>query len=115
AGPRRSPRSRGRPGRRRTGRTVRDRSFEVGPPCPRWGWGCRRTLPDRPPPGKCRPARPVSKNRAGFLPRSEEELLGHGPPFAVSLLVATHLHSDHIGCLPALVHQGTLRADWALV
>src|SRR6187455_1837116 len=29
-------------------------------------------------------------------------LLQHPPPFAVDLLVVTHCHLDHIGCLPAL-------------
>jgi beta-lactamase superfamily II metal-dependent hydrolase len=32
----------------------------------------------------------------------------------VDLLVVTHAHSDHIGCLPALIGQG-LSAEWALV
>src|SRR5262245_9687573 len=49
------------------------------------------------------------------IPTQLAALLGHGPPFRVSLLVVTHCHSDHIGCLPKLVADGTLAADWALV
>jgi beta-lactamase superfamily II metal-dependent hydrolase len=49
------------------------------------------------------------------IPTQLADLLGHGPPFRVSLLVVTHCHSDHIGCLPRLVAEGTLEADWALV
>ena len=33
----------------------------------------------------------------------------------VDLLVATHAHQDHIGCLPTLVQENQLRAKWALV
>src|SRR6188474_2571165 len=42
-------------------------------------------------------------------------LLQHPPPFAVDLLVVTHCHLDHIGCLPALVTGGHLTAKVALV
>lgn len=33
----------------------------------------------------------------------------------VSLLVITHVHSDHYGCLPEMIAAGTLTADFALV
>src|SRR6478672_13835938 len=44
-----------------------------------------------------------------------QDILGHAPPFTVDLLVVSHAHLDHIGCLPALVAAGTLRASFALV
>jgi beta-lactamase superfamily II metal-dependent hydrolase len=36
-------------------------------------------------------------------------------PVHVDLLIVTHAHQDHIGCLPHLVAHGLLAADWALV
>lgn len=38
-----------------------------------------------------------------------------GPALKVDLLVVTHCHSDHMGCLPALVASGKLKCSWALV
>jgi beta-lactamase superfamily II metal-dependent hydrolase len=37
------------------------------------------------------------------------------PPYTVDLLIVSHNHEDHIGCLPKLVADGTLRARWAFV
>ena len=56
-------------------------------------------------------------SRAGFesIPTQLERLLGAPAPWNVSLLVVTHTHDDHIGCLPKLVAQGVLTADRALV
>jgi beta-lactamase superfamily II metal-dependent hydrolase len=36
-------------------------------------------------------------------------------PAHVSLLIVSHAHEDHIGCLPTLVHDGHLTAEFALV
>lgn len=34
---------------------------------------------------------------------------------AVDLLIVTHCHSDHMGCLPELVRNGSLTTNWALL
>src|SRR5215213_3540349 len=44
-----------------------------------------------------------------------QQLLGQASPGRVSLIIITHPHDDHIGCIPSLVEQGLLRSDWALV
>jgi glyoxylase-like metal-dependent hydrolase (beta-lactamase superfamily II) len=50
------------------------------------------------------------------IPRQLRYLLRQpSGPVRVSLLVVTHVHSDHYGCLPAMVLDGTLTADFALV
>ncbi len=49
------------------------------------------------------------------VPEQLTRILGQPPPFDLSLLVVTHCHADHIGCLPALVERGDLRPAWALV
>ncbi|OPY94375.1 hypothetical protein A5906_13675 [Bradyrhizobium sacchari] len=48
------------------------------------------------------------------IPDQIAEILGE-PPFKVDLLVVTHCHSDHIGCLPKLVQDGTITFEQALV
>jgi beta-lactamase superfamily II metal-dependent hydrolase len=42
-------------------------------------------------------------------------ILGASAPFHFDLLVVTHCHQDHIGCLPKLVAAGTITCDRALV
>ena len=50
------------------------------------------------------------------IPAQLSQLLEQAqPPFKVDLLIVTHAHNDHIGCLPALVRQGVLQAGHALV
>jgi beta-lactamase superfamily II metal-dependent hydrolase len=48
------------------------------------------------------------------IPEQLEEILGKPSPWKVDLLVVTHTHSDHIGCLPNLVKNGKLTAAWVL-
>jgi beta-lactamase superfamily II metal-dependent hydrolase len=43
------------------------------------------------------------------------KLLKQQPPFNFDLLVVTHNHSDHIGCLPPLVQLGDITAETALL
>lgn len=49
------------------------------------------------------------------IPDQLKKLLGGAPPYRVSLLIVTHAHQDHIGCLPKMIHEGILEADWALI
>ncbi|HET6669358.1 MAG TPA: MBL fold metallo-hydrolase [Pyrinomonadaceae bacterium] len=49
------------------------------------------------------------------IPDQIGELLDQEPPYHVSLIIISHAHQDHIGCLPALIKDNVLRADWALL
>lgn len=49
------------------------------------------------------------------IPDQLGKLLGQEPPFRISLLVITHAHSDHIGCLPTLIQRRIIEPEWALV
>lgn len=49
------------------------------------------------------------------IPDQMSQILGKAPPFDISLLVVTHCHLDHIGCLPKMVANGDIRVKWALV
>ena len=57
------------------------------------------------------------KTRSGMtsIPDQLCGILGHAAPFQFDLLVVTHCHADHIGCLPTLIANGDLKATWALV
>lgn len=48
------------------------------------------------------------------IPDQLQNLLGTEPPFHLNLIVVSHTHDDHIGCLPTLVASGQLQADWVL-
>lgn len=49
------------------------------------------------------------------IPEQLETLYGHAGPFEIDLLIVTHCHSDHIGCLPELVASGKIKPKWALL
>lgn len=38
-----------------------------------------------------------------------------GQPTALSLLIISHAHADHVGCVPAMVEHGLITAEWALL
>jgi beta-lactamase superfamily II metal-dependent hydrolase len=38
-----------------------------------------------------------------------------GEPYTVDLLIVSHAHQDHVGCLPYLIKRGILRCRWALM
>lgn len=49
------------------------------------------------------------------IPQQLKSVLGRDGPFEVDLLVVTHCHCDHIGCLPELVQSGFITPKWALL
>ena len=49
------------------------------------------------------------------IPAQLEELLQREPPFTIDLLIISHAHQDHIGCIPRMVKEGVLRLKWALL
>ena len=57
----------------------------------------------------------VAANGSASIPQQLEALCGAPAPWNVNLLVVTHCHSDHIGCLPKLIREGSITADHALV
>jgi beta-lactamase superfamily II metal-dependent hydrolase len=48
------------------------------------------------------------------IPTQIESILG-APPFRFDLLIVTHVHNDHIGCLPKMFDADLLRIKTALV
>ena len=57
------------------------------------------------------------EDRNGFksIPHQLAGIFNKQPPFDIDLLIVTHCHRDHIGCLPALVEGGVLKIARALV
>lgn len=57
------------------------------------------------------------KPKAGHksIPDQIGKLLNQNPPYRVTLIMVSHAHEDHIGCLPFLVANNLLTADFALV
>lgn len=47
--------------------------------------------------------------------RQLKKISGIAPPYEFDLLIMTHCHSDHIGCLPPLVKTGDIRAKMSLL
>ena len=50
-----------------------------------------------------------------LLTEQIQEILQQDPPFNIDLLVITHCHLDHIGCLPTLIKNETIKPARALV
>jgi beta-lactamase superfamily II metal-dependent hydrolase len=48
------------------------------------------------------------------IPEQLAQLLGTEPPHRIDLLVVSHAHEDHVGCLPWLVEHDVIRPRWAL-
>ncbi len=57
------------------------------------------------------------KGKHGFksIPEQLASILQTQPPFQIDLLVVTHCHTDHIGCLPKLVEDNILDVKRALI
>lgn len=57
------------------------------------------------------------KGQDGHLsvPQQLQAILGAPPPFDISLLIVTHCHADHIGCLPQLVENNIVRPKFVLL
>src|SRR5687768_14870910 len=55
--------------------------------------------------------RPDTRRSRPSLPLLEDS----SRPVAIDLLIVTHAHQDHIGCLPHLVREKVIAPKWALV
>ena len=61
------------------------------------------------------PADHTAREGHPSIPDQLDELLGATRPHTLSLLIATHAHLDHIGCLPRLVKDNIIAPTWALM
>lgn len=52
---------------------------------------------------------------APAIPVQLGQIFGTPPPFKFALVVVTHCHADHVGCLPELVARDIVQPEWALV
>lgn len=57
------------------------------------------------------------RGQAGYqsIPQQLKAILGGEPPHDISLVVVTHGHADHIGCLPDLVEHDVIKPRFALL
>lgn len=61
---------------------------------------------------------PGDESRSGgydSIPFQIGQLLGQSRPYKIDLLIVTHTHSDHVGCLPVLIDRNVLDVRWALL
>jgi hypothetical protein len=54
-------------------------------------------------------------NGHAAIPEQLDNIYGAAHSHHFDLLIVTHCHSDHIGCLPKLLADGLITCDWALV
>lgn len=57
------------------------------------------------------------EGQAGYksIPEQLQEILGGEPPYDLAMVVVTHCHADHVGCLPELFSKGIIRPKFALL
>lgn len=49
------------------------------------------------------------------IPEQLDQIFGRDRPHRFDLIVVTHCHADHIGCLPDLISNNVITADFALL
>jgi hypothetical protein len=57
------------------------------------------------------------KGQEGYdsIPEQLRQVFRRAPPYDVTLMVVTHCHADHVGCLPKLVSEEIIRPRFALL